>query len=340
MSRFNIIQADPYQFKNKILEFWEKYLPGTPFARFEWLANNPAGPTIWLFAIEKKTGKLAGTISLFPKDLFYHQKKIKTAILGDFMLHEKFRVFGPALDLIKAAVAFKERGEFDFLYTIPNPQSRKIAQRVGFNSAGKIYSMMHPLQCDLIMEKYLGHLPAKILRIPASLALNLCSRTTYVTHNRTFMYETDWNELDIDNFCSNIRIKNRVMTGDCGRAYLRWRYGENPESEFRILCCRQHEGGPIKGLSVFSVHESRMELFDIMAVADKFILMMLKKIESIAKNTKCRGIYFSVHENNPLLPLIRSCCFFDTKDMAEIYVYPEQTSSFDHWAFTSADRNI
>ena len=104
MSKFKIFQDNPKKYKKEILSFWEEYLPGTSPKRLEWMNENPAGPVIWIFAVEEKTGKLAGTISLFPKQLFVNGKMVKAAILGDFMLHKKFRVFGPVLDLLKETI--------------------------------------------------------------------------------------------------------------------------------------------------------------------------------------------------------------------------------------------
>ena len=236
MPKFKIIQDNPQKFKSQILNFWKEYLPGTPLARLDWMENNPAGHAIWLFAIEEKTGRLAGTISLFPKDLFLNGKKIKAAILGDFMLHEKFRVFGPALSLLKAAKAFKEKGEFDFLYTIPNLKSKKLVERVGFISAGKCYSLMHPQKLDFLIKKYVGYFFAKILEKPLLLTLRLFSRATYAGFPGV-LEGIDWHDDKAFNEFFRQVSKRHIglMTGDYSLAYLNWRYRQNPEFDFQVL---------------------------------------------------------------------------------------------------------
>ncbi|MDP1815255.1 MAG: GNAT family protein [Leadbetterella sp.] len=340
MSKFKIFQENPAQFKMEILNFWQEYLTGTAPERLDWMENNPAGSAIWLFAIEEKTGKLVGTISLFPKDLFLDGKRIKAAILGDFMLDKKFRVFGPALSLLKAAIVFKEEGKFDFLYTIPNLKSKKIVEKAGFKSVGKLYYLISPLQCDFVIKKYVGSVMAKIMGKSLLLVMKLFSRSTFANSSGVFE-ENNWHDEAFVQFCQQIK-KNRVdmMTGDYSLSYLDWRYRQNPESYFHVITYRKHTGSDIQGFFVFSLTKSRLELHDIVAGSARIILTMLKKINYIAKNEKCRGIYILIYQNNPLLSVLRRCCFFDTKDQIEIYTYPEEIKEVGHWCCTSADKNI
>ena len=65
-----------------------------------------------------------------------------------------------------------------------------------------------------------------------------------------------------------------------------------------------------------------------------------KQLGWIAEKAQRRGIYFSIYENNPLLPAIKRCGFFDAKDQVEVYGFPESIEGLKHWSFTSADRNI
>lgn len=322
------------------MSFWEEYLPRTPPVRFDWMESNPAGSAIWLFAIEEKTGMLAGMISLFPKDLFLDGKKIKAAILGDFMLHEKFRVFGPALDLLKAAIAFQKQGEFDFLYTIPNQKSKKIVERAGFRPAGNLYSMMCPQRCDFFIDKYVGSLAAKILEKPLMLILRIFSQATYVVCPGV-VEETDWRDDAFDEFFQQASKSHMgLMTGDYSLSYLDWRYRQNQEFDFQVFTFRERVGADILGFFALSSNKYRLELYAVVALNNEILLAMINKVYTICKEKKCRGIYSSIYENNPLLPIVKRCCFFDTKDQVEIYTYPEEIREIEQWAFTAADRNI
>lgn len=340
MPKFKIIQDDPQKFKTNILNFWKEYLPGTPPGRFEWMENNPAGPAIWLFAIEEKTGQFAGTISLFPKDLFLDGKKIKAAILGDIMVHHNFRVFGPAQALVKTAIAYQEQGKFDFLYTVPNMKSKKLVERAGFQSNGAIYSMVCPQRLYFLLEKYVGSFFAKIIEKPLLLIMKLFSQVTYTGCSGIFK-EIEWHEEEINEFNKKVSIMDTsLMTGDHSLTYLDWRYLQNPELDFKIFIYRKQEGEDIQGFFIFSLNNDRFELYDIVSLDNKIIPVMLKNIIKISKKSKSRGIYYSIFANNPILPLIKKCGFIDTKDEIEIYTYPVKVEGFKRWAFSSADRNI
>jgi len=339
--RFKIIQEDAAHFRQQILRFWDEYLPGTPPGRLDWMENNPAGPAIWLFAVEEKSGDLAGMISLFPKELRFDGKKIKAAVLGDIMVHKRYRGYGAALNLIKAATAYRDHWEFEFIYTIPNMKSKYVVKRAKFVSAGRLYSMMRPQRCDFLLGKYVGNFWAKILEKPLLLTLDFFSRATYVSSSGIFE-EADWHDNALNVFLSKISNKhNGLLIGEHSNTYLDWRYRQNPHSNFKIFSFRENTGEEIIGLCIFAVHSQRLELYDIAALDNKIILAMIKKLTKICKEGKCRGVYSSIYVNNPLLNLVKTCCFFDAKDLAEIYIYPyEVIKEIEHWAFTSADRNI
>lgn len=340
MSTFKIIKENPHQFKKQILKFWEKYLPGTPANRLDWMGKNPAGAAIWLFAIEQKTGKLAGMISLLPKKLFLDNKMIKAGILGDFMLHPEYRVFGPALDLLKAAIALQEQGKFDFLYTIPNLKSKKIAGRAGFKSVGQLYTLMKPQETVFWLGKYMPPVAAKVLQWPTMLALKMLSRENYVYCRGEFI-ELDWSDSSFDLFVEQWKKdQSGMLTGDHQLSYLKWRYLENPEFNFRIITFKKHVTGDLLGFFVVSIHNNRLEIYDLVAVESRYVYMMIKKITAISKSENCRGVYGMIFDKNPLMAFARKCCFFDTKDRAEIFISPESPEGISQWHFTAADRNI
>lgn len=340
MPKFHIFRESPALFREQILRFWEEYLPGTPAMRLDWLEHNPAGPTIWLFAVEEKTGELAGTISLFPKDLYFGGKKIKAAILGDYMLHRKYRVFGPALSLLKAARDCREQENFDFLYTIPNAQSKKIIEKVGFRSAGRLYTLMCPQHFDFLLEKCTGARTAKILEKPLLFALKLFSQATYALGKG--VYEAiDWQNEAFDEFCHQVHAsRTQCMTGEYSLSYMDWRYRQNPEFNFQLITSKRPQDGELQGFFVVSEHDHRLELYDLVSLREETDRAMIRKIVAIAGKINCRGIYSMIYQNNPLLGILKKCCFFDTKDHAELFTYPENVEAVQSWCFTSADRNI
>ena len=153
MAKFKILQTEPFELKSTILKFWEKYLPGTSPERFDWLQSNPEGPTVWLFAFDVESNELAGTISIMKRDMFLNGKLIHAGVIGDFMVSDKYRVFGPAIQLQKAVIESKRDLNLDFLYTVPNPASLKLSLRVGFLEKIKMRHMVRPLKMDQYILK-------------------------------------------------------------------------------------------------------------------------------------------------------------------------------------------
>src|SRR6185436_12415022 len=120
MTKFEIRQVSPTEHTQQIRGFWQKYLPVTPMARLEWLEGNPAGATLWLFAYDGKTQEVAGMVSITKKEIYVEGKLVSVGILGDLMAGERYRVFGPAMQLIREGVAAARNAAISWVYTIPN----------------------------------------------------------------------------------------------------------------------------------------------------------------------------------------------------------------------------
>lgn len=155
MSKFRIIQTNPVQFKEQVLEFWRNYLPGTPVERFEWMNHgNPAGPAVWFFAQEETTKELAGMISLTPKNMVVDGRTIRAGLMGDFMVDTRYRVFGPNLQLLRTVPAEMGRLGFQLAYTVPNAQSEQLVRRIGMKRAGAFKNFLKPLKAGYYLMKY------------------------------------------------------------------------------------------------------------------------------------------------------------------------------------------
>ena len=90
MAAFSIIQADPDKYKNEILTLWKNNLPDTPRGRLEWMKNKLEGQPIWYLAIYEETGKVAGSVSIIPRNIRVNGKTNSAGILGDFMVEKPF----------------------------------------------------------------------------------------------------------------------------------------------------------------------------------------------------------------------------------------------------------
>ncbi|MCK4708459.1 MAG: hypothetical protein KAU21_07565, partial [Gammaproteobacteria bacterium] len=187
MAKFEIILSDPLKYKNEIIQFWEDYLTGTGAGRFDWMQNNPAGSSIWLLAFEMDSKELAGMISIMLHEVLIEGEKIRSGIVGDFMISNKYRVFGPALPLLKAAVGSKDSLDLDFLYTVPNPASMKLTARVGFSERIKMCHFVRPIKTEsYIASRVKNKIILKVLSIGADAVLSWLPIRGFISKNDDF----------------------------------------------------------------------------------------------------------------------------------------------------------
>jgi predicted acetyltransferase len=340
MERFHIIQADPMQYREQILKFWEAYLPMTPPQRFEWLnQGNPAGAAIWVLAFNRKNNELAGVISVMPKEIILEGQTVRGGILGDFMVSNKYRVFGPNLQLPKTVLSHLSDLGFNFLYTIPNPESEKIMKRVGFRKAGVMYNLVKLLKTKHYLNKYLNSFAGRLMSPFTYIGLKIISRETYVSAAGVFEETAVIDEI-FDLLWNKIKLQQPHMIGDHSPSYITWRYLQNPLYKFRVLTYKEEFKGDLLGFIIFTIDQGKLYIFDIIAVERTYIHRLLKRIVSIARSESCLSINIDVFETNPLLPILKSFRFFDARGDIAMYSFGEQSTSFQDCSFFGGDRNI
>ena len=340
MANFRVIQEDPLRYKEQILQFWTEYLPGTPPGRFEWLQDgNPSGPALWFFALESKTSELAGVISILPAEIIRQGKKIRAGILGDFMVSKKYRVFGPNF-LLPRAVRNNSAGlGFQLIYTIPNAESEKIARREGFHQAGVVHTFVKPLRIAPYVNKYMHPLAARLVSPLVDMGLRITSRELSVSSRGLFQ---EVSEIDgsFEHFWHAIRQNQPDMIGDHRPAYLQWKYFQNPLHTFRILTYRERADGNLLGYLVFTMHESKMHIYDVIALHKKYACKLLKETIKRGRKERCQSIQMQILETNPLLPVVRSFRFINARDDVNLLFSSEEAWNFEGFSFFAGNRNL
>lgn len=340
MGKYDIILDKSLQYNEKITEFWNLYLPGTPNQRLKWLNSCTEGKTKWFIAVEKNEMKVAGTVSLMPKNFKRNNKKVKAAIVGDLMIDKKHRVFGPAMLLLKRIISYSNENNYDFIYTIPNNDSEKLIEKVGFKQIGKCVTLFYPTKVDFIFKKYIGDMGSKIF---GNIIVTFYKLSKYkITLDRKTVIENINNfENNFEEFINEIYKKRKYgLTSYLNEALLNWRYFENPNLLFKILTIKKVDNNEILGFCAYSITNKRLQLYDIAAKDKKFVHILLKNLANRSKLKQCKGIYCLIYENNPILQNLIRFGFIDIKDHAKLFAYPQKAIFNDPWYFTSAERNI
>jgi hypothetical protein len=338
MSKFQIIQADPAQFKEQIIDFWSKYLPGTLPARFEWLSDgNPAGPAVWFFAIDDKN-ELAGMVSITPRNVVMNSKPMRAGILGDYIINGKYRVFGPNLLLLKSALASMIGLNLNFIYTVPNAQSELIIKRVSAHKVGCFKNFVKPLNAKHYLSKYVGSSSQGLIAPFVNAALAMISRETY-TLSRSVLGECTVFDESFDTLWEGVK-KRFNMAGDHGSAFLTWKYLKNPLHRFRMLTLKERTDGSPKGFIIFNVEKSRLNIHDVMAIDKTSVSELLKGLVLMGRRENCISVNIEIFDTNPLLSALKSFGFFDAKtDFGVFYIGEEHWPDNDCYLFWG-DRNL
>lgn len=338
MARFNIIQSDPVVYKDQILEFWKEYLPGTPPGRFEWMQTNPAGPAIWFFAFDNDTNELAGTISIMPREMVLEGRIVKAGIVGDFMVSNNYRVFGPALSMQKIVLESMSSYGFDYVYTVPNQASLKMNLHAGYINAVKLVHLIKPVCSAQYLQKYLNDKPSTYIGWVLDIVLKLFSKETYIlssdncdeimTVNNSF--DVLWNEVQ--------KLEGSLI-GNRSVKYIDWRYLKNPVTGFRIIALKRKSDTVLLGYIIFSVINGKVEIYDVLSLKKRYKSKLLKKLIHVARKEKCKAIYMRLAENSLDISDLRRFMFFNANNEISVLVFGEDVSIFSQWCFSEGDRN-
>jgi len=341
MGKYNIIKTtDPSDFREQIINFWKDYLPDTTAYRFNWLLKgNPAGRTIWILAFLDQTDSLVGTVSLMPKEIMQKGNVFHGAIMGDFMVHEKHRVFGPAINLLKAAANYVSNNEFDFIYTIPNLASTKLVERVGFKEEISLDAYFKPINLSYYVEKYIPALFSQICTPVVEVCLRAISKDTYM-FSSGICEEKIQADSSFDKLWKTMTGRVDDIVADHSAAYIIWRYMNNPCVDFRLLTYREKRKDALSGYIVFNKVDGRITVYEICALSKKPVEQMLRYLTRTARKERCVAIYFDASLNNRWLSILRSHRFFNAKNTINLFWLGNGNISPENWDYLQGDRNI
>ena len=339
MPKFQITRVDPYESRDDILALWRDNLPDTPDGRLDWMAENPEGASVWFFALDEESKQVAASISIMPRKIKSQDRIFLAGIVGDFIVRRQFRVFGPALALIKSVVTEYKNLGFDFLYTFPNQESEKMALRAGFQRIGIITRFAKPLKIKNQLMKYMHPSLAYLLSPGVELGLRLFSREAYIRSNGFFeeinvlneKYDLFWTTAD------DLRSTLGVRSSE----YLDWRYFKNPLYRFQFFTWNDPAKGNILGYVVFTISaDNNLRIFDVFAGKQDSQWKLLANFLKIARTKGLDTVSIRIFQNNPLFNSIKSLGFLDRKEKIHLLFAGDPSLVPKEWIFFDGDRNV
>jgi len=204
----------PFEHKdtNSLIELLEiVYRKSFTIDWWNWKYNqNPMGESIILVA--EDNGKIVGLRSFWKYDLMYRSNLLKAYQPVDTVVHEEYRGQGLFTKLTVAAINEAKQNNADLLFNFPNQNSLPGYLKLGWYFLDHVRWWIKPIGIVSVLSIPLAKGQRHSLRIPGERRFLSC-------RGGSAKYDTN------SNFIS--AAKNP--------AFLDWRYGLNPETDYGYL---------------------------------------------------------------------------------------------------------
>lgn len=99
--------------------------------------NNPAGEGLSYLLCDSASGEAAGVQCLGARNWRYGGEDFSSGIMADFVVGQKHRSLGPALQLLKTVVS-EGKKSLDIIYGFPNRKAQPVFRRAGYLELGRL----------------------------------------------------------------------------------------------------------------------------------------------------------------------------------------------------------
>lgn len=322
-----------------------KYLnPRADEARFNWLYfENPHGRGLAWIARHSKTQDFIGMASAFPRRFYRGDSEQVAWVLGEFCVHERYRMLGPALMLQRTILREMESKNIGMFYDFPSSSMMAIYDRLSIRASFKMLRLACPLRADRRVSE-LVRLPG--LRAPLVAVANATLRRRYATGRLpphiTIVPFAGMCGAEFSELAEGMRGRSGNVIRRSAE-YLNWRYFNNPQYRCEMLVVRVH--GRLAAYAVFAEEGQQGFLLDLFGSPDPVVLGSL--IRSTASVLAARGVStlsVSILDSHPIVPVLRDCGFREREHSpAIVYVRridPElEAQHLARWCLIQGDRD-
>jgi Acetyltransferase (GNAT) domain len=309
----------------------------TPLERFEWLyLRNPDGPARAWFAVDDRSGAVAGFTAVFPRRVRVrgHREPLVAWNCGDFSIHQQYRTGAAAVKLRRAARDAVDRGERPFLYAHPNDRMLPVHLRVGHFPLAQMIRFARPLR--LSNGGIAGALSGAVLRLAG---LDWVTRVRDEVEPVDGPLGTEFDEL-------YDRAAPRLGTSLVRDAtYLQWRFQCGPARQSEVLASRR--GGRLSGYVAWSAQGNTAKIKDWVAIDPEAWNALFVTLIGRARARRLQSASVTALETNPDLTRFRRFGFKRRPETSTAISYAPEGRSYrpdviqaDAWFMTVGDRDI
>lgn len=253
--------ADGKRHKDVILSILERNFSRVPAGRYDWLAQNPLGPSYSLLLKHEPSGRHVGSISLFARRIAADGVVSSAFVCGDLVVDQGHRTLGPALHLLRAAIAHqKAQPSPTMLLTFPNNKSDMAARRAGFSLLSEVFELTQIIRTAPYLRR---HSPAAPLLAPMLDPL-WHVRCTLNGRGRRGLRPaviTDFDER-FDELWQESK-SGYSLRGERSRGFLEWRFACAPHAKYETFVLASGTKRKLRGYIVFRTHDKRVMIHDL-----------------------------------------------------------------------------
>jgi hypothetical protein len=313
--------------------------------RFNWLyKNNPHGPArAWLMS-DTTNSTVVGMAGAFPRRVYIGVREATCWVLGDFCIHEHYRILGPALQLQRACLADMHPETVAFSYDFPSASMLAVYKRLHIDPLGNICRFAKPLRIDRKIEELVSvPLLVSLMKWVGNLALAFPDRSQRDTGELTIVLHEGWCGEEFSVLARDVGGQYGVCVQRTAE-YLNWRYVENPLVCCEILTARRH--GVLVAYAVFTQSGEDAMVMDLFGVQDRQVISTL--VESLIKLLRKRCVTTlsaPLFESHPWMALFQRLGF-RARETSPVVIYTPPGASPDgsslqgmDWFFMYGDRD-
>lgn len=345
MTDYKIERADLEKDKEGILNVLSSNFSDFNLKRYEWLyIDNPCGKAHTFVARSSDSGKIIGCVSVFPRRMIVAGKRYLAGITGDFAVNKNIRGFlGFQL---QRAITRHAGEEFDFLYSIPNPLSEGIMERIGYLKVEEITRIARIFKADEKLKTKVNPFLAKLGAPLVNLYLNKSLKKI-----KSLYKEKDFDDFDsvFDEFWGKLAHKTKLI-GVRDSEFLHWKYFRSPYFKYRAYTLQEKNSGELLGYVIYHTDSGRCVIDDMQHICkSKFCTELISSFLWYLKHNNPVSTV-SIFLSNPTLmnELVKTTGFYERDRDSKLIIFlnparnelNETLQSPENWSIFKGDWDI
>jgi len=292
---------------------------------------------------------IVGSYALFPRRLVVNGTPFQAYICGDLIVDTKHRSLGPAVSLVKAAIAKCEADKNSILFGFPNEFSAPVILMSGFKQLSERIKLTKVLRTYPYLQRHLKYAGiSKTAAYPIDILLSIRFGRTGKRFKNLFHFDVISSFDERFDRLFEKTVHSFALKGEPSRDYLNWRFMDSPYEKNLIFTMESKLDKSLSGYIVFCSNQKRCQIVDLGFIDPQETLkLMLSAFHCYQKSQKAEAIAFDFAGDAQFMnQLLKSGFSVRSRELKTI-IYPP--SGLKHmvdeiqrgcWYLTAGDNDV